>query len=607
MNRIGPNFQKNGKCKFTVWAPNVSNIALHIVYPENKLIPLRKKKNSYWVCKMENIDSNCLYYYRINKTIERPDPASKFQPYGVSGPSQVLVHSDFVWQDENWQGCKFKKLVIYELHVGTFSSIGTYHGVISKLNYLVDLGVNCIELMPVAEFSGSRNWGYDGVFLFAPHNSYGTPSELKELVQACHLNGLSVILDVVYNHLGPEGSGLDIYGPYLSTKNITPWGKAFNFTEKYNKDVRNYFFENAFSWLRDYHFDVLRIDSIDNICKYGATSFLKDLNKKVKELSKHLGNKKFLIAESDMNDPDIITPIKKGGIGFKAQWSNEFHHFNHTILTGERDGYYSQYGKMENLVSFIKEKSVFHSKHKNNQNQEKSFSNCKPQQFIIYLQNHDQIGNRPYGERLSSLVGIEAQKLAAGLMFIMPHIPLLFMGEEYAEDAPFLFFIDYQSEKLLSQIGINREKEFAGFISSAIPNNPSNLLAFTNSRLKWFSVEDKKNFTMFNYYKSLILLKKSHPVLRMHKNSRISVSCKSNSRVILFKRWWKEKQILAIMNFSKSPMQINIPFKKGKWSKILDSSDTYWAGKGSEIPKEIDSGNMKIMMQALSIVIFGKP
>lgn len=606
MKKIGPHFLQNGKCKFTVWAPSVADIALHIIYPENKVIPLRKTGNGYWECKLEAINSNYLYYYRINNSIERPDPASKFQPNGVSGPSRVLAHRDFRWKDKNWHIFDFKKLVIYELHIGTFSSEGTYSGVISKLDYLVDLGVNCIELMPIAQFSGSYNWGYDGAFPFAPHNSYGEPSELKKMVQSCHLKGIAVILDVVYNHLGPEGGCLDIYGPYFSNMNKTPWGKSFNFTENYSEDVKNYFYENALSWLQDYHFDGLRIDAVDYMYEYGAAPFLYELNRKVKKLSKLLGKKKYLIAESDINSHNIVASLNKGGSGFKAKWNNEYHHFNYAILTGERDKYCARYNKMENLVSFLKEGLIYHNCKTGSQKKRKSFASYKPQQIIIYLQNHDLIGNRPNGERLSSLMGIEALKLTSGLMFILPHIPMLFMGEEYAEDVPFLFFADYQNETLLAEIENNRGKEFAKAGWTGIQISSSIQQAFINSKLKWFSEEDKNNSKIFNYYKYLILLKKTHPVLKQHKNIHTYVSCKSTSRILIYKRWWKEKQIVAIMNYSKNPAVICVQLEKGGWSKILDSTDICWAGNGTEIPEAICNAKSQLKLKALSIVIFEK-
>ncbi len=347
---IGAHYQPGEGTVFTVWAPEAEDVKvkLHLAKPIE--ISLQQEAFGYWTGLVEQAHPGTPYTYILDKTTERPDPASQFQPHGVHKPSEVVDHSSFTWTDIKWTGIPLEQYIIYELHVGTFSEGGTFEGLVDKLPELKNLGITAIELMPVAQFPGSRNWGYDGVFPFAVQNSYGGPEGLKKLVDACHAQGMAVILDVVYNHLGPEGNYLRDFGPYFTQKYNTPWGEAINFDDAYSDPVRNFFFQNALMWFRDYHIDALRLDAVHAIFDNGAKHFLQELQEHVHQLEAQENRHFIVIAESDLNDVRLINPIERGGFGLAAQWNDDFHHVIHAMVTGEQSGYYVGFGSAEQLA-----------------------------------------------------------------------------------------------------------------------------------------------------------------------------------------------------------------------------------------------------------------
>ncbi len=348
--RIGSQYLGNSICNFTLWAPLFKEVAVHLLSPQEKIIPLKQMERGYWEGKITDVEPGTLYFYQLNGEADRADPASHSQPKGVHGPSEVIDHNAFVWNDQNWKGVSLAEMVIYELHVGTFTSEGTFTGIIPRLPYLRELGINTIEIMPVAEFPGERNWGYDGVFPYGVQYSYGGVNGLKQLVDACHQQGIAVILDVVYNHLGPEGNYLWGLQTYFTDKYKTPWGSAINYDDAYSDGVRNYFVENVLYWLNDYHIDALRLDAVHAIYDCGAKHILQEMAEAVRKYSHNQGRKYYLIAESDLNDPRIIRSQEVGGYSVDAQWSDDFHHILHTLLTKENQGYYADFGKLEQLA-----------------------------------------------------------------------------------------------------------------------------------------------------------------------------------------------------------------------------------------------------------------
>ncbi|MGH2720829.1 MAG: malto-oligosyltrehalose trehalohydrolase, partial [Actinomycetota bacterium] len=444
--RPGADYLGGARCRFVVWAPVRHSVEVRLLERgdergegRGRTVPLEPGDEGWFRGVLEDVRPGDRYLLRLDGEVERPDPASRYQPEGPHGPSEVVDPSAFPWTDAAWRPPAVEDLVVYEVHPGTFSPEGTFAGIAARLDHLVDLGVNALEVMPVAQFPGERNWGYDGVALYAVQNSYGGPDGFRALVDACHARGIAVVLDVVYNHLGPEGNYLDAFGPYFTDRYSTPWGRAVNYDGPHSDEVRTFFLENARYWFLDFHVDALRLDAIHGIFDASAHPFLQELAEETTALEEEVGRQFPLIAESDLNDVRIILPGERGGYGLDAQWSDDFHHSVHALLTGERNGYYQDYGTPDHLVRALThgfvysgQRSAYRKRRHGNRPDE-----IEPSRLVVSIQNHDQVGNRMMGERLSVLVGFERLKLAAGLLLLSPSVPLLFMGEEYGETAPF--------------------------------------------------------------------------------------------------------------------------------------------------------------------------
>lgn len=430
---IGATIVGSEEVLFKIWAPGKKHVSVKILSGNRRLIRLTKDKKGYFTGVSKDVRTGDLYLYVLDHDDICPDPASRFQPEGVYGPSEVVDPGEFKWSDGKWRGIPLKDFIIYELHTGTFTKEGTFESVIPRLDYLTDLGITAIELMPVAQFPGNRNWGYDGVCPFAPQNTYGGPTGLKKLINSAHKKGLGVVLDVVYNHLGPEGNYLGRFGPYFTGRYRTPWGKAVNFDGPYSDEVRHFFIENALYWVEEFHVDGLRLDAVHGIFDFSARHFLTDLCEEVHSHARRLGREVAVIAESDLNDARIISPPEMGGYGLDAQWDDDFHHALHTLLTGEDKGYYEDFGKTEHLEKAFREGFVYTGQYSRYRKRRHGNSpkNRPPSQFIVFSQSHDQVGNRMAGDRPDLTLSFEKMKLAAGVVIFSPFIPLLFMGEEY--------------------------------------------------------------------------------------------------------------------------------------------------------------------------------
>ncbi len=356
---LGANYQGNGVCTFIVWAPRAEIVELKIYSPQERTIPMHHTGKGYWKTEMDDIEPGTTYMYALDRDTVRPDPVSHYQPEGVHKHSQVIDHKNFSWEDLGWRGLDITEYVIYELHIGTFTPEGTFTAIIPRLDELKDLGITAIELMPVAQFPGNRNWGYDGVYPYAVQNSYGTPDDLKQLINECHKRGLAVIMDVVYNHLGPEGNYLRDFGNYFTGKYSTPWGEAVNFDDEHSDEVKKYFIDNAIYWFEMFHIDALRLDAVHAIYDMSAKHFLHGLADRTTEFSRKHKRKFYLIAESDLNDTRIIKPPELGGYGLDAQWSDDFHHSVHALFTGETSGYYKDFGGIDHLAKALNEGFVY--------------------------------------------------------------------------------------------------------------------------------------------------------------------------------------------------------------------------------------------------------
>jgi maltooligosyltrehalose trehalohydrolase len=486
-----------------------------------------------------------------------PDPRSSWQPEGVHGPSRVLDHAAFAWTSQGFRAPPLASALIYELHVGTFSPEGTFDGVIQKLDYLLDLGVTHVELMPVNEFSGRRGWGYDGVDLYAPHHAYGGPDGLKRLVNACHARGLAVLLDVVYNHLGPEGNYLSQFGPYFTKRYGTPWGQAVNLDGPHSHEVRRFVIDNALMWLRDYQFDGLRLDAIHALFDFSAIHFLEQLAAEVDDLEAQLGRPLVLIAESDLNDPRIVRSPEVNGYGMDAQWSDDFHHALHAVLTGERVGYYADFGRLADLAAALERVFVVagrFSAHRQRVHGRPPIG-LSGHRFLGYTQTHDQVGNRARGERLAHLVRPGRAKIAAGLLLAAPFVPMLFMGEEWGASSPFQYFTDHPPElgKLVTE---GRRREFAafGWDPERVPD-PQAEETFLRSRLDWEERDREPHAGLLDWHRRLIQLRKSSLALQDGRLDRVRVRYEEQARWLVLERG---AQVTLAVNLAEHAQEVPI-------------------------------------------------
>ena len=602
--KVGSQYLGNGVCEFTLWSPLKEKAAVHLVSPQDKLLPMVKQERGYWYVKTDNIEPGTLYYYQLEDRQDRPDPASHFQPQGVHKASAVVDHNNTSWQDSKWAGIPLEEMILYELHVGTFTNEGTFKAIIPRLADLAELGVNAIEIMPVAQFSGDRNWGYDGVYPYAVQNSYGKPEDFKQLVDAAHQQGIAIILDVVYNHFGPEGNYIAHHAPYFTDTYHTPWGNAINFDDAYSYGVRNYFLENALYWLENYHIDGLRLDAIQAIYDSSAKHILQEMAEKVEELSQQLGKKLYLIAESDLNDVRVIRPPELGGYGIDAQWSDDFHHSLRTVLTKESGGYFADFGSCEQLAKAYQNTFVYDGEY--SQFRKRYHGNGtgdrQGHQFVVCIQNHDQIGNRMLGERISDLVDFERTKLAAGALLLSPYIPLLFMGQEYGESSPFLYFVSHSDPELVEAVREGRKKEFTDFHGEGEFIDPQSEETFNSSKLHWEQKNEGKHRVLWQLYQKLIDLRHTVPALKKLDKHNFKVI--NQDEIILLHRWQENSQVFCLLNFSDRNISLSNIFPAGNWQKILDSLETEWMGNGSTLPRHIESAEPKISIKPHSFAVY---
>ncbi|MCC9136085.1 malto-oligosyltrehalose trehalohydrolase [Pontibacter silvestris] len=457
MKKVGAEYQEDGHCAFTVWAPQKESMTLHLIHPKEHKVEMQKDKYGYFKVELTDIQPGTKYFFMPDGETDYPDPASNYQPEDVHGPSQVVNHSAYAWQDTNWRGLPFKDLVLYELHVGTFTKEGTFEAIIPLLNDIAETGINAIELLPVSQFPGNRNWGYDGVYPYAVQASYGGPDSLKKLVDACHTSGIAVFLDVVYNHLGPEGNYFAKYGPYFTDQYCTPWGDALNFDGAWSDGVREYFSNNPLYWFEHYHLDGLRLDAIHTVYDTGAVCFWELTHNKKEELEQKLGRPLHMIAESDLNSPKVVKAPEVGGYGFTAQWLDDFHHALYVLLHQEGQKYYEDFGQMEQLAKAYTDGFVHSGEYVGFRKRKHGASSVgvPSDKFVVFTQNHDQVGNHVGSLRLSSLIDFERLKLGAAAIILAPYVPMLFMGDEYAEEAPFYYFISHSDTDLIKAVKRN--------------------------------------------------------------------------------------------------------------------------------------------------------
>jgi maltooligosyltrehalose trehalohydrolase len=600
--RLGANPLADGRWQFLLWAPQSGSVSIRLSR-SNRVIAMESLEHGYHRAIVDELAAGEHYLYRLEDGRELPDPASRFQPEGVHGPSGLVDTRAFQWSDAGWRGRALEGSVFYELHVGTYTREGTFEAVIAHLPRLVELGITTIEIMPVAQFPGARNWGYDGVYEYAPQNSYGGPDGLQRLVDAIHAHGLAAVLDVVYNHLGPEGNYLSAFAPYFTDRYQTPWGQAINFDGPGSNNVRRFFCENALYWLEDYHFDGLRLDAVHGIFDFSANHFLAELKSDVVQLSQRLGREMQLIAESDLNDSRLLRDRAQGGYGLDAQWTDDFHHSVHTLLTKENRGYYEDFGGIQALVATLQDGWYYRGQY--SAHRQRCHGNepaeVAPSRFVVYNQNHDQVGNRAAGDRLSTVVPFEALKLAAGVTLLSPFTPLIFMGEEYGEPAPFQYFTSHGDAALVEAVRRGRREEFAAFgWQEAVPD-PQDEQTFLRSRLDHSLENVEPHKTLFRFYQRLIQLRVE---LGIAAAASHSVRELGDCQVLLsYRTAWRD--LAMIFNFAEYPVTVNVPELEGNWASLLYSAAGAWSG--AQLDPQAGSASVReLLLDPYSFVIFAK-
>ena len=588
---------------FRVWAPGARKIDVKLA--GGSILPMIPAKDGYWEASVSSSLDGEDYRFVIDGFSDWPDPASRFQPQGVHGPSRVTDLA-FAWSDRNWIGPKLEDYITYELHTGTFTPDGTLAAIIDRIPYLRDLGVTAVELMPLAQFPGRRNWGYDGAYPFAVQNSYGGPRALQQLVDACHRNGLAVVLDVVYNHLGPEGNYFREFGPYFSDRYRTPWGSAINFDGPYSDGVRRFFIENALYWISEFHIDALRLDAVHGIFDQSAYPFLEELGDEAHALGAELGRNVYLIAESNLNTPHLIQPKARGGYGLDAQWNDDFHHALRTVLTGDRSGYYEDFGTVDQIGKAYRDGFVYTGEY--SEFRKRLHGRLDPDmpgtRLVVFSSNHDQVGNRMLGERLSSLVTLEEQKLAAGAVLLSPFLPLLFMGEEYGETAPFRYFVEHADPELIEAVRRGRKEEFASFAWEGEPPDPQAPETFEKCKLLWSSLQQEPHRTIFDFYRFLIQLRKRVSEVLLDPAASREVRVLKDVVDVCYTAG--KSSVWLLMNFATRIVDLPEARRPSQWTLLIDSSGSEWSGPGSLAPKVLEGRSRpEIRLQPRSLVLYG--
>lgn len=575
--RIGAHRISDSFWEFTVWAPRPAMILLDLPGLGQGPLPMAPLGRGYYYAQVRGLSPGARYSYLLDGKIRRPDPASFSQPDGVHERSALVDHAAFAWTDAGFLPPPLEGLTLYEMHIGLFTPSGTFDAAISGLDRLTELGAAAVEIMPLGQFPGTRNWGYDGAHPFAVQESYGGPPGLKRFVNACHAKGLAVIIDAVYNHLGPEGNYLREFGPYFTDRAKTPWGEAVNFDGPDSDPVRNYFLQNALSWFANYHADGLRLDAVHAIHDRRPVHFLAELAATRDAFAAETGRRPLLIAESEDNDPRITRPLSQNGLGLDAVTSDDFHHAVHAVLTGERDGYYQDYGGFDLILRAVSDGFAYageYSAHRRRA-QGAPAKDMPPAGHVICLQNHDQTGNRMLGERLSSLIPFEAAKAAAVLLLASPRTPLLFMGEEHAEENPFLYCIDHQDQDLVDAVRRGRTEEFAAFVWKGEPPDPKAVETFERSRPDFGKRHAGRGKAMFGLYKRLLHLRKALAPLRNFAPASFRVWPLDIRGALALSRRADGEKVLCLINLTDRPVRLapDALFPTGAWRLILDSKD----------------------------------
>ena len=579
--RQGARMLSGSVAEFRVWAPRAKTVQLKVFGETDETHWMEPESGGSLALLVPGVTPGTDYAYVLDGERQRPDPVSRWQPHGVHGPSRVVDPSRFRWTDAGWRGLALEEMVFYELHTGTFTPEGTFDGAIAKLPYLKHLGVTAVELMPVAEFPGARNWGYDGVSLYAPHSAYGGPDGLRRFVDACHGLGMAAVLDVVYNHLGPEGNYLGEFGPYFTNRYLTPWGDALNFDGPDCGAVRRFFIDNAAHWLREYHFDALRLDAVHGIFDFGARHVLEEMHDEFQAEARRLGRKAWLIAESDLNDTRIVRPKESGGYGLDAQWMDDFHHSVTTVLNGGGDGYLSDFGRLADVEKTLAEGFVYDGRYSRHRRRRYGNSSAEipGRQFVVCVQNHDQVANAGRGHRLSVKAGPEKERLAAALLVCAPYLPMLFMGQEYGETAPFHYFTSHGDTALADAVREGRRREFAAFVSAEEFADPQAEETFLASKLDWSKPGEGPGAGLLHLYRTLFALRREHASLRNCRKDLTRVEANEERRWLVMERGDdSDDRTLLVCNLSGEAQTAAVECGGRAWTLLISTADQRFGG-----------------------------
>jgi malto-oligosyltrehalose trehalohydrolase len=579
---------------FTVWAPSAAGADAEVA---GRSYPMRPAGRPGWWRADVDVPSGTDYAFRLGGAEALADPRSPRQPYGPWGPSRTYDHSAFTWTDARWRGTPLPGAVVYELHVGTFTPEGTLDAAIGRLDHLVSLGVTAVEIMPVAAFPGEHGWGYDGICLWAVHEPYGGPDALKRFVDACHGRGLGVFLDVVYNHVGP-GNRLASFGPYFTSAYMTPWGPAVNLDQPGSDEVRSFIIGNALMWLRDYHMDGLRLDAVHALEDHRAMHVLEELAVAVDALAAASGRSMVLVAESDLNDPRLITARQAGGYGLTAQWSDDFHHAVYAAVTGERAGYYDDFGTLFAIAKTLT-KAYFHD---GTWSSFRGRSHGRPvdvlqvpaYRMVCFLQDHDQVGNRAIGDRIAAALSSDPRhegllRAAAGLVLTAPFTPMLFMGEEWGADTPWQFFTDHTDPQLAAAVSEGRRSEFAahGWGRTEVPD-PQDKETFLRSKLDWTQRDREPYRSLLSWYRSLLALRRARPELTDPRLDRVRADYDEQARWLLVTRG----SLRIAANLGAAP--VNVPLGGDAAVLLASTSDI-----------TVESGAISLPPASFAVVALG--
>jgi maltooligosyltrehalose trehalohydrolase len=597
MPRLGA-WVRDGGVEFSVWAPDARRV--DVVLGERRVEMVRRERG-YHDAFVADLGAGARYRFALDGRAPVPDPASRWQPDDVHGDSAVIDPA-FAWSAAAWNGSPIAEYVLYELHVGTFTPARTFDGAIDRLDALRELGVTAVELMPVAEFPGARNWGYDGVFPYAAESSYGGPDGLRRFVDAAHGRGIAVVLDVVYNHLGPEGNVLRAFGPYFTDRYRTPWGDALNFDDRGSDEVRRYFVENACEWIEDFRIDALRLDAVHAIADPSAYPFVEELTDAVHALGDRDGRLVYVIAESAANDARLITSKEHGGIGCDAQWNDDFHHSLHALLTGERQDYYVDFGTVRDLATCFGQGFAYAHRYSRFRGHRhgRSAAGLPGQRFVVFDQNHDHVGNRAEGDRIATLTDSDRVRLAATTVCLAPFVPLLFMGEEYGETNPFPYFVSHNDPALVEAVRRGRASEFAS-IADAHPPDPQAEATFTAATLDWSKRERPPHQAILEWYRTLLSLRAERPALRLLDPSLTATHVFEDERALAVSRGAPDDVVVLVLAFDDVPHEVELALGAGAWTPLLD---THPGERG--LPAVVDAdGALRLKLPPRSALVLG--